>query len=699
MKLKNIFNITLAAGLCLGMASCVDDIKFGSAFLDKVPGGDITADTVFNNAEYTRYFLSGIYSRQYYGLPYSNSSSKPYPCDPYTGKNQLLTDCWQDYFSQVNNQYYKGGLNSGYGNRGCTFEYLRSNVWEAVRAGWQLIEHIDNVPGIDDTEKARMKAEAKCLIAARYFDTFRFYGGLPIVKSSFEFDGSNYTIPRGTVEETVDFMVQLLDEAIPSLEWNYNADGKLNDLGRWTQAGAMALKCKVLQFAASPIFNADEPYDGGTHEAEQQKMVWYGNYDKTRWDRFYNACKEFFDAINNHGNDYYLEQAEILEHRGATTPSERDYRVAFRKAYMHRESHEILHSTRVMNGYDAFKSQYYMWHMWGPGRKINRLAYNPTLEYVMMFPWADGTPLPKWEDMTDEQKAKMFLTENSEKPDGGAGKTTYTRDPRLYETVLINGADHALNWDTHLGEGPNSTALKENGKDSRPDRLETWIGGRDAGTDAEKEVNSGSGGFATGFANNKYYLSPYGSDAYRNDKVAPQWCYIRLAEMYLNYAEAILQSKGDVSEALKWINPVRNRVGLKNLEVVNPTAVVSKEALLEELLNERVRELGFEDTRWFDIVRYKRGQELLTKPLHGLRIYRLDANGKHDNRQWFGEDQKKKVVYPTKFEYERFELGTANAKGSRNWWTSGFDAKWYLQPFPRNEVNKGYGLVQNPGWE
>ena len=187
MKLKNITYFVLAAGLSLISASCVDDIKFGSSFLDKAPGADVTEDTIFNNAEYTRNFLSGIYARQYYGLPYNNKKFEAdggvTPCDPYVGKNQLLTDCWQTYFKSCNliSQYYNGGLNSGYSDRGCTFEYLRSNVWQAVRAGWKLIEHLDNVPGLEDAEKKRMKAEAECLIAARYFDTFRFYGGLPII--------------------------------------------------------------------------------------------------------------------------------------------------------------------------------------------------------------------------------------------------------------------------------------------------------------------------------------------------------------------------------------------------------------------------------------------------------------------------------------------------------------------------------------
>ena len=43
------------------------------------------------------------------------------------------------------------------------------------------MENIERVPGMDETEKKRLVAEAKCLIAARYFDLFRHYGGLPLI--------------------------------------------------------------------------------------------------------------------------------------------------------------------------------------------------------------------------------------------------------------------------------------------------------------------------------------------------------------------------------------------------------------------------------------------------------------------------------------------------------------------------------------
>ena len=60
------------------------------------------------------------------------------------------------------------------------------------------------------------------------------------------------------------------------------------------------------------------------------------------------------------------------------------------------------------------------------------------------------------------------------------------------------------------------------------------------------------------------------------------------------------------------------------------------------------------------------------------------------------EDEEKFQTYIPymDFEYEKFELNNP----TRYWWTNGFDPKWYLSPFPSTEVNKGYGLVQNPGW-
>lgn len=114
--------------------------------------------------------------------------------------------------------------------------------------------------------------------------------------------------------------------------------------------------------------------------------------------------------------------------------------------------------------------------------------------------------------------------------------------------------------------------------------------------------------------------------------------------------------------------------------------------LLEEILRERACELGLEDVRFFDMIRYKRA-DLFQKKLHGLKVYRNDGGG---NKPWSGTSGNASE-YPNKpsnFKYEVFELKNI----ARTWW-SNFNPKWYLAAFPPSEVNKGYGLTQNPGWK
>ena len=104
-----------------------------------------------------------------------------------------------------------------------------------------------------------------------------------------------------------------------------------------------------------------------------------------------------------------------------------------------------------------------------------------------------------------------------------------------------------------------------------------------------------------------------------------------------------------------------------------------------------------EDSRFFDLVRYKRADRF-EKRLHGLLIYRLGEDGSRILTAWRdGTGSNSKLggaLQPVNFEYVPFELKNP----VRHWWTHGFDSKWYLSPFPLAEINKGYGLVQNPGW-
>src|SRR5690606_10620827 len=94
-----------------------------------------------------------------------------------------------------------------------------------------------------------------------------------------------------------------------------------------------------------------------------------------------------------------------------------------------------------------------------------------------------------------------------------------------------------------------------------------------------------------------------------------QWPYLRLVEIYLSYAE-ILNELGEEHAAYQHINFVRNRVGMPD---INKNGNLGKESLREEILLERVRELMYEDVRWYDIIRWKRA-DVFQKRLHGLLI-------------------------------------------------------------------------------
>ena len=116
------------------------------------------------------------------------------------------------------------------------------------------------------------------------------------MKNSYSGTDATYEEPRGTVEETVDFMVGLLDEAASNLPWTVEEAWD----GRFTKAAAEALKCKILLFAASPLFNSETPCAGSEADAANANhQAWYGDYKAERWQRCLTACEKFFQGLRD----------------------------------------------------------------------------------------------------------------------------------------------------------------------------------------------------------------------------------------------------------------------------------------------------------------------------------------------------------------------------------------------------------------
>jgi len=674
--MKKFFNNILGVGLVTCMfTSCVDDFHLGNAFLEKAPGVEVNADSVFQKGEYVRNFLWNAYGQLYCTYTSGNMMNGA-PID-------VLSDSYHCYVSWggPKQSYYPGGLTEDAqdtedGNYQGKFSYStktggldsdaggRVSIYEAVRICWQIIENIDRVPDLSDEEKSCLRGEAYTIMASRYFDAFRNFGGLCLVKKAYPV-GEGFTEGRATAWQTVEFIDSLIQCAIdePGFRWNIpNADiGQWS--GRLTRASARALRCKVWMFAASPLFNSNEPYmryDKTPTGFENEEHVWFGKEDPSLWKRCLQYCNDFFDDNAANGDYYQLIQPETQDEAG--------YRMAYRRAYRYRNN-----ETRHEKIFDVHPTQYLSdavvngerQNSWGWGWRGFALdCYRqggavPTNELMECFGMQDGRDFPY-----------MDIYGPGKNPDGI--DIFADRDPRLYETMLVPRQSMPAGFDY-------------NGKNY----ADTWEQGA-MFYDKDNFGDAGSDDCASHYRKFKWMLD------YQDNKMNDEYIgvsYIRLAEVYLIRAEAKAET-GDLRGALDDLHVVRSRVGLGRLETMNPTLNLTsnKENLINEILRERNCEIGAEcGDRLYDMVRRKR-QDLFTKPLHEIRVYRLDESG---NRLTEGDQRWVEGTPWPKFEYEKPQI----VNGARRWWEPGYwTNKWYLDPVSRLEIQKGYGLTQNPGW-
>ncbi len=204
------------------------------------------------------------------------------------------------------------------------------------------------------------------------------------------------------------------------------------------------------------------------------------------------------------------------------------------------------------------------------------------------------------------------------------------RDPRLGLFIIVNGASFK----------------------NRP--VEIYAGGRD---NVPTNVNSTKTG---------YYLRKFLSESAAwgvgaTTNVRRPWVHFRYAEVLLNYAEALNEAQGPVADVYRYVNQVRARAGMPPL----PTSL-SKDQMRERIHNERRVELCFEDHRFYDVRRWKKGEQFFNKPVHGMRITRNGSN----------------------LSFERFQVESR-----------AFSEKMYRFPIPQFELNiASKNLEQNPSW-
>lgn len=597
-------NITLAVGVAsiLMLQGC-EDVKFGNAFLEKPISTEMNLDSVYSRKVYAEQALAQVY----HTLP----DFQPHDGKLHWGIMESITDLG-DYVKWTSCSYHRGDLTSS--NTGAAVYSMSYNTEHGefssvygIRKALLFIDNVDRVPDMTQEEKDIRKAEAKLIIAFHYVDWFRNYGGMPWIDHAYT-PNDDFTMERMTLQESLDKTCALIDEAAAVLPWEVSAD----DDGRMTKAGALALKARLLLFAASPLFNSNEPYREG--EAADKKIVWFGDYQRERWTAAKNACLDFLRENVKNSNSYKL----------VNTGNPRD---DFKNAYFTRYNHEVLISS-------------HRWTRWNVGSKVFlQMKYGvcvPTLNYVDMFETIKGE---KFDWNKEEHRNNPFFNEYGE----------IVRDPRLYETVIVNEDKFRGRKAEICSQGRERPKIFGEGATDKWSNLMSYYG----------------------IAARKHYLD-------YNQEVSQQFYQcplLRLPEIYYSLAEAMneLGEAGVKDEfgcdAYDYVNMVRGRV---QMPPIDATTVPAGQELREYILTERAREFGFEQIRYYDINRWKH-VDYLQKPLRQLLTYG-----------------------PVGGPYT-YEIRDNVYEFKRNW-VERWDNKYYLIPIPQNEINKKYGLIQNPGW-
>jgi hypothetical protein len=541
-KIKIIAAILLLTSITL--SSCQKD------FLDLAPNENISEEQAFSTMIQTENFANNIYAE----LPkYQTRTSHRF-----TPLDCLSDEGAPTYFGD--GRTFNGG---GYGPTNIT-NYIGdiwANAFRSIRKTDILLEKLPGVPSInpgDDDTRKRLRGEALFLRAFSYFDVLKVFGRVPIFATSLAPD-ADFKTARNTYEECVAFMQKDLDEAITLLPASYPN----NQLGRANKAMCMALKSRLLLYAASPLNSAD---------------------NAGKWQAAAKAAKDLID----------LNQYSLYDLKSDKAENYKDIFNVF-------ANKEIIWFLNLGNGKD-FEQNYYPASNGG---------------------WGDVTPT---QNLVDEYQ--MDNGKDITDPTSGydAAKPYLHREPRFYGTVWYNGAV------------------------LRGTRIQTNPGGNAA-------INGGNDNTRTGYYTRKFCDESVDLNNGPGKQMMSIW--FRLAEMYLNYAEASNEANANPSAdplIYSYINLIRSRAGLPGL-----TAGLSKDQMRLAIRHERRIELCFEEHRFFDDRRWK-----------------LTFGGKIKGIVWADAAG------------TSFSLINAEDRP--------FEQKMWYMPIPQKEIDITK-MEQNPGWQ
>jgi starch-binding outer membrane protein, SusD/RagB family len=593
--MKKLIIHLLSLALVVALYTSCENI-FGD-YLDKAPGVDVNESTIFSSRAEVLLFLASCYEQSM--LNYRNETQYRYgssnTANAINENISFYSSISDEAEFQVNwfqsNNVNRGEVITGAG----FFDPFFNHRWTALRMVHTMLAGIDGVPDADEAFKTQIKAECRHLRAEIYFEMFKRQGGLSLIDRKFRpIEVEEMKVPRSSVDSTVQFIIKDLDHAISKLPDSYPS----NMRGRITKGASLALKSRVLLYAASPLYNTDTP-PLSLDDPANNRLICYGNFDKNRWQKAADAAKAVLDWAPSGGIHLVTDQGV-----------DKNYRYVWERP----DNAEVILADKHADGYHRAPGVEDPWKYWMHSTVGGLAGVEPTHCFIEAhYDKRDGNPQDWPVEYGDVREKYAEL------------------DYRFHQTIGHDG----FYWNQNRG----NLAFH-----------------RGPGT-----VGANSVGNRTGYIVKKWVPDNVNN---RQAKVDVDLFRYRLAEFYLNYAEALNEAQGPVAAAHQAVNIIRARSGMPPL----PSGL-SKEEFRERVRKERGIELAFECHRWWDLRRWRIAEELLNGPFYGLRIYKNEPE-----------------TTPLTFRYEKYVFEQRT-----------FLPKLYHYFYPIREVNLGY-IKQNPGW-
>ena len=493
----------------------------------------------------------------------------------------------------------------------------------------------------DQNIKDKLLGQAYFLRAYFYQQLLRYYGSVPLITKSYGLD-EDYAVKRATYEECVSFIIGDCDKAEGFL------NGKAMDKGRATSMAAMALKSRVLLYAASdlhdiPTAKTKSALISGFANPE---FLGYLSGDRTaRWRAAQVAAKAVIDA----GAGYKLNLSAPV--------SAEEGRMNYKSIAMGGGSKApgidaSAASELIFARYFIDRSDMRYGRANGPNGYHNWAGNTPVGLLVDDYQMVDGTPF-SWDNPA--QKASPYVN----------------RDPRFYATILYDGAG----WKPRnlvSGNVDPANQIQTGQYDLIVDGKQVTFQGLDTRGSSIENWN----GSWTGYYTQKFIDPDPNIIEASNPQFVP-WPFFRYTEAVFNYVEASIEL-GETSEAILWLNRIRFRSGM-------PAVTATSAAELREVYrHERRIEMVYEEQRYHDTRRWMIAQETLGRKTTYIRV-----TGKFKPGKTLADTYR---YDPEIYNYTYTPI-VENAQENRKW-----EDKVYFRPFSRDEINRNNQLIQNPGY-